>query len=130
MNIKIEGMDKLGQILKDMPKKVNEAAETELKRITLDLQNKAQNLTPVNKDPDAKTKGNLKRSADSDAQIIGDKVEGYVSFDTPYATRQHEEMDYKHEQGQAKYLEQPFKENIDKYTSALGNAIAKAVNKP
>lgn len=31
-----------------------------------------------------------------------------VSFDTPYAVRQHEEMDYAHDDGrQAKYLEQP-----------------------
>lgn len=31
-----------------------------------------------------------------------------VSFDTPYAVRQHEELDYKHDDGrQPKYLEQP-----------------------
>ncbi|WP_026923294.1 hypothetical protein [Glycomyces arizonensis] len=31
-----------------------------------------------------------------------------VSFDTPYAVRQHEELDYHHpKKGQAKYLEQP-----------------------
>lgn len=31
-----------------------------------------------------------------------------VSYDTPYAVRQHEEMDYAHDDGrQAKYLEQP-----------------------
>lgn len=31
-----------------------------------------------------------------------------VSYDTPYAVRQHEEMDYKHDDGRRpKYLEQP-----------------------
>lgn len=31
-----------------------------------------------------------------------------VAYDTPYAVRQHEEMDYAHDDGrQAKYLEQP-----------------------
>lgn len=32
-----------------------------------------------------------------------------VSFDTPYAVRQHEDMTYKHDEGRkAKYLEDPF----------------------
>lgn len=35
-----------------------------------------------------------------------------VSYDTPYAVRQHEELDYRHAPGrQAKYLEQPLNAN-------------------
>ncbi|MFJ4009466.1 hypothetical protein [Streptomyces sp. NPDC090026] len=36
------------------------------------------------------------------------RLQAAVSYDTPYAARQHEEMDYRHAPGrQAKYLEQP-----------------------
>ncbi|ELP64163.1 hypothetical protein STRTUCAR8_05592 [Streptomyces turgidiscabies Car8] len=39
-----------------------------------------------------------------------------VSYDTPYAVRQHEEMDYQHAPGRtAKYLETPF--NAERNTS-------------
>jgi hypothetical protein len=37
------------------------------------------------------------------------KGQAAVSFDTPYAVRQHEELDWNHpKKGQAKYLEQPY----------------------
>lgn len=39
-----------------------------------------------------------------------------VSFNTVYAARQHEELDYAHPLGgQAKYLETPLRENADRY---------------
>lgn len=39
------------------------------------------------------------------------KLRGAVSYDTPYAARQHEEMEYRHDPGRrAKFLEQAFKE--------------------
>lgn len=40
-----------------------------------------------------------------------DGLTGAVSFDTPYAVRQHEELTWHHDPGkQAKYLEQPWLE--------------------
>ena len=43
------------------------------------------------------------------ADVDESELRAAVSFDTPYAVRQHEEMDYRHAPGrQAKYLEQPF----------------------
>lgn len=48
--------------------------------------------------------GTLERSGKVDV----DGLNGAISFDTVYAVRQHEEMDWKHLPGrQAKYLEQP-----------------------
>lgn len=39
----------------------------------------------------------------------------YISFSTPYARRQHEELDYVHPRGgKAKYLEDPFRRNKSK----------------
>jgi hypothetical protein len=43
------------------------------------------------------------------ATVNGSKLVGAVSFNTPYAKRQHEELDWRHKPGRsAKYLEIPF----------------------
>ena len=41
------------------------------------------------------------------ATVTVDGNEATVTFDGPYARRQHEELTWRHEKGQAKYLEQP-----------------------
>jgi hypothetical protein len=42
------------------------------------------------------------------ASVDADDREAAVSYDTPYAVRQHEEMDWRHDEGRkAKYLEDP-----------------------
>lgn len=57
-----------------------------------------------------------------------DYVEATVSFNTPYAARQHEELEWNHPVGgQAKYLEQPFKEMMPRYDAALAAALERAV---
>ena len=63
--------------------------------------------------------GTLIRSRVSSRQGL----RGAVSYDTPYAARQHEEMDYRHDEGRrAKFLEQAFKEQG---TTALEHIAAK-----
>jgi len=124
MIITIEGEDRLEAILAKIPAETRNAAASELQVLLAWLQNSAMNLCPVKE-------GTLKGSADSDAQVVGDNIEGFVSFDTEYATRQHEEMSYHHAAGtQAKYLQQPYEENIDSYIEALGRYIGEAVDKP
>jgi len=54
-----------------------------------------------------------------------DDLESAVSYDTPYAVRQHEELGYRHDDGEAKYLERPLHEN-DATIQAL---IAKAIGR-
>ena len=52
--------------------------------------------------------GTLSRSGKTSAEMTGDVAVAAVSYDTPYAVRQHEELDYRHDPGrQAKYLEGP-----------------------
>ncbi len=58
--------------------------------------------------------------------VTGDRVamEVVVSYDTPYAARQHEETGWRHDSGrQAKYLEQP----MHTEQSAMLHIIARAV---
>ena len=55
--------------------------------------------------------GTLERSG---KVTMGDGASGTISYDTPYAVRQHEELSYKHLPGrQAKYLEQPLNTERD-----------------
>lgn len=43
------------------------------------------------------------------ASVDRGALRGAVSYDTPYAVRQHEELDYRHDAGRkAKYLEDPW----------------------
>jgi len=50
----------------------------------------------------------------------------YVSFNTPYARRQHEELDYEHPKGgKAKYLEDPFLRNKTKVLKYVEAQIRK-----
>lgn len=47
----------------------------------------------------------------SSGRVRSDETRAVVSYDTPYAIRQHEDMTYHHDAGRkAKYLEDPFNE--------------------
>lgn len=51
--------------------------------------------------------GTLERSGV--ASVDAERLEGAVSYDTPYAVRQHEDLSLHHDDGrEAKYLERPF----------------------
>lgn len=52
----------------------------------------------------------------------------YVSYDTPYAARQHEELDWHHDDGQAKYLEGPLTENEAKYQQAIASRLGQGLS--
>lgn len=58
----------------------------------------------------------------------GHVVVGEVSYNTRYAARQHEDLTFRHLPGkQAKYLEQPLKENVTKYMKNLRDAMSKGM---
>jgi len=59
---------------------------------------------------------------------IGKEKAAYISFNTPYARRQHEELDYEHPRGgKAKYLETPFNANKKKVIKYADKQIKKAL---
>ncbi|MFI8817458.1 MULTISPECIES: hypothetical protein [unclassified Streptomyces] len=63
--------------------------------------------------------GTLERSGT--ATLDEDELRAAVAYDTPYAVRQHEEMDYRHDAGRtAKFLELPMAEEAD----TVGEIIA------
>lgn len=69
------------------------------------------------------------RKEDKNIDIVGNAsdeeiMQGTVGFSEPYAASQHEHLEYKHPKGgKAKYLEDPFKENSQKYIDRIANRI-------
>ena len=64
----------------------------------------------------------LEKSAS--VKISNDGKQGAVSYDTPYAIRQHEELGYRHAEGRiAKYLEIPFQQNQGKALEIMQREI-------
>lgn len=60
--------------------------------------------------------GVLERSGRASTQTSGSEVTGAVSFDAPYAAKQHENTHYRHKKGRkAKYLEGPLNANRGKF---------------
>lgn len=119
----IYGSKDLMRKLATMPVEARGAVYVVLQRAALDLKGKAQRITPVES-------GDLQGSAYAEAELTAEGVEAVVGFDSVYARRQHEELDWQHKApGQAKFLEQPYEENRRKYSLAVTNAIKKAVEK-
>lgn len=114
--IEVKGARELDALLKTMPDRAKAATRKALQDSAADLKQKAIDLAP-------KKTGDLRGSAFYQTEISATGLEAIVGFDEPYATRQHEELDWKHTDGQAKYLETPYKENLPTYVDNIGAAI-------
>ncbi|WP_336651609.1 MULTISPECIES: hypothetical protein [unclassified Leucobacter] len=77
-------------------------------------------LAPIDRGP-------LRGSAQVTPATEGN-LTAYVSYDTPYAARQHEELDWRHDDGQAKYLEGPLTENEAKYQQAIASRLGQGLS--
>lgn len=82
---------------------------------------KAMPLTPQDE-------GDLRGSQTVHEATAGD-LKAAVSYDTPYAVRQHEELGYHHtEPGtQAKYLESPMNSSRDESMQIIAQAVREAL---
>src|SRR5690348_10580194 len=70
--------------------------------------------------------GTLKNSGNT--SVDTDNLEASVSYDTPYAVRQHEDLTLNHKNGRtAKYLENAYKDNINRIRDYLADAIREGV---
>ena len=82
-----------------------------------DLQNKSANQAP-------KDTGDLRGNCAVDTSNL-DNMQVRVGYNLSYALIQHEEMDYRHTDGKAKFLEDPFNENKEKYVKYCGEGLLK-----
>jgi hypothetical protein len=79
----------------------------------------AQRIAPLEE-------GTLAASGTVDVQHTPGGAEATISFSTPYAARQHEELAWQHRAGrQAKYLETPFKRELRR----LGPLVKAAIDR-
>lgn len=76
-------------------------------------------------DETPKDTGTLRRSGTVTEVVIEPKA--VISYSTPYAARQHEELDYRHEVGKAKYLEDPVNRNRDHVRRHVQKEVKKAL---
>lgn len=83
-----------------------------LKDVAMDLTGEAQRLAP-------KDTGALR--AAGHWEVKGGVAR--VIFDTPYAAVQHERIDFNHTDGEAKYLEKPFKAKQAAYAASLASRL-------
>ena len=72
--------------------------------------------------------GTLSRSGRTDVDTQGATVVAAVSYGTPYAVRQHEDMSYRHDPGRtAKYLEGPLMAEAQTVAKIVGEHLGKAI---
>jgi hypothetical protein len=60
------------------------------------------------------------------AVFDGNRITAEIGFNTVYALRQHEELDWRHEQGQSKYLEATLREKAPQMIVFIGQMIGAA----
>lgn len=90
------------------------------------LQDATEHLKGVSAQRAPHEEGTLERSAV--ASVDASELKGAVSFDTPYAVRQHEELTYQHDEGRtAKYLEVPAMEESDTIHALIAAQMRRAL---
>lgn len=67
----------------------------------------------------------LRGSGQSELVVDGSGANVLISFNTPYAARQHEEMEWQHEHGEAKYLENALKALSPKWPAFLASRLGR-----
>jgi len=87
-----------------------------LQDVAMDLTGEAQRRAPFEE-------GTLRASGYW--EIEGAKAR--IIFDTPYAAVQHERIDFKHTDGEAKYLEKPAKEKQAAYAEDLAARLRRKI---
>ena len=89
-----------------------------------DLQRKSAEQAPIET-------GDLRANCSvSPVQQEGEKVFVTVGYNLVYARVQHERLDFRHPRGgKAKFLEDPYKENVTRYNTLIGAAVKQGLLK-
>lgn len=119
--IKLEGFVELTKKLNKSISEISSVVEDALLDCGNDLQQKAQDLTPVDT-------GALRASAFTEAES-GSNPSVIVGYTEEYAIFVHENLEAHHPVGQAKFLEQPLKENADKYVKYVRDKVQDLIDK-
>lgn len=119
--IQIDGFKELYQKMGLLEEEIDAAAIKGVRKLANIILGESQKLVPVET-------GTLKNSG----TVSLDKKNkiATISYNTPYARKQHEDNTLKHPRGgQAKYLERPFNEKSDELETYVGNEIDKVLRR-
>lgn len=119
--IKLEGFVELTNKLNKSFSQISDTVQSALLDCGNDLQQKAVDITPIDT-------GALRASAFTEAES-GSNPSVIVGFEEEYAIFVHENLEAHHPVGQAKFLEQPLKENSDKYVKYVRDKVQELIDK-
>lgn len=120
--VKLEGFVELTKKLNKSISEISSVVEDALLDCGNDLQQKAQDLTPVDT-------GALRSSAFTETDRQGKNPSVIVGYTEEYAIFVHENLEAHHPVGQAKFLEQPLRENTDKYVEYIKDKVQDLIDK-
>lgn len=120
--IKLEGFIELTNKLNKSVSQISDTVQSALLDCGNDLQQKAVDITPIDT-------GALRASAFTEADRQGKNPSVIVGFEEEYAIYVHENLEAHHDIGQAKFLEQPLKENSDKYVKYVRDKVQELIDK-
>lgn len=90
--------------------------------VTEDLLGEAQRQVP-------RDEGTLAGTGTAEVEQHGSLVTGRVTFSTPYARKQHEDLTLNHPKGgKAKYLEEPLTSESARYTKVIADTIKRGLS--
>lgn len=103
---------------------IGQIAKAQRAGAVLGLKKAAEHLLQVSREQVPIEEGTLERSGV--ASVDEGELRAAVSYDTPYAVRQHEDLTLKHDEGRkAKYLEDPMNEE----RQVMGEIVATEVRR-
>tara|TARA_R110002020_G_scaffold2230_4_gene10433 strand:- start:6273 stop:6680 length:408 start_codon:yes stop_codon:yes gene_type:complete len=112
----------LARRYKQIQSKIMEGARQAVVREARLIRDKSKRLVPVET-------GKLRDSFFSrKGRVDNEMYEQIIGYSADYAQKQHENLAYKHEQGQAKYLSQPVDEQAETAPQRWAARIAKVAN--
>lgn len=112
----VKGLDQLMLNLDKILKNSKYGTHSGLRRLAVDIGARAVEKAPLDD-------GDLRRSMTAETWIEGEDVKSEVAFRTKYAAKQHEEVTYKHQNGECKYLEKALNEKL----ALICDAVAKDI---
>ena len=121
IRIRLQGFVELTNRLNRSASQISDTVQNALLDCGNDLQQKAVDITPVDT-------GALRASAFTEAES-GSNPSVIVGYTEEYAIFVHENLEAHHNNGQAKFLEQPLRENADRYAEHVKNKVQELIDR-
>ena len=122
VHVEEAGLYEAEHALNALLNRMSDISEEGLNDVVLDLKGKSQRVAPLEE-------GDLRGNATAEVKKTNNGFVGEVGFGEEYALRQHENLNYHHNEGQAKYLEGPLVENTPDYLAHMAEKTRKGIAK-